>query len=317
VFAAVCLVEHVEASDRRFDLVGFALAVPGLGLVMYALDVVGQRGPASPHFWMAGSAGLACVTALIVCQLRTRQPMLDLRLFADPSFRRASIVLGFCMMGFLGTLYAFSLMYQTVLGASAWETGLVTLPKAVGLMLASQVVTGAHARMGPRRLIATAVFGAAVSFALMNTVDTAWIAGFVQLASGFFVGVASIELQVVAFATISRSATGGASTLFTVQRQIGSALGVAVTASVLGAGGAGHGDLAAYHAGMLVCAGFALVGAFLALRIRDTPTESMVAPRSSPPRGRQRPASMVRLPLTTILARKERVADDNCGPGPA
>lgn len=283
LFATFTLSEHVEAREKRFDLIGFALAAPGLGMVMYALEAASGHGLLAPDVWGFALGGLACLGLLVVSQLRRRHPMLDLRLFADAGFRQASLILCLCMVGFLGTLYAFTLMYQTALGASAWETGLVTLPKAVGLMVASQVVTRVHPRWGPRRVIAVAMFGAAVSFALMNTIHSGsplWMAGSIQLASGFFVGSASIELQVVAFATISHAATGGASTLFNVQRQVGSALGVALVASVLAGVGTSTLDragtpvpnLTAYHAGMLVAAGFALVCVFLALRIRDPET---------------------------------------------
>lgn len=273
IYGAVKLTEHVESVHKRFDVLGFALAAPGLGLLMYALDTVSAHGFTSPQFLVCGVAGLLCLLVLVLAQLRTRQPMLDVRLFADASFRRASLILAFCVAGFLGTLYGFTLMYQSGMGASAQETGLVTLPKAIGLMLASRAVTWAHPKLGPRVLIALAMLGAAVSFAAMNLVTGPVSASVVQFTSGFFVGAGSIELQVVAFATISATATGGASTLFNVQRQVGSALGVAVTAGVLAIGGAGaHGSLGAYHAAMLVSAGFALVGVLIALRIK-TPSE--------------------------------------------
>ncbi|WP_029535362.1 MDR family MFS transporter [Saccharopolyspora spinosa] len=281
LFGVLFLTEHVESRGKRFDWLGFALAAPGLGLVMYALEAVSQAGPGSPRFWACGLAGLGCLAVLVRTQLRAAHPMLDLRLFADASFRRGSLILFTCVAGFLGTLYGFTLMYQAGLGASAWETGLVTLPKAIGLMIASQLVGWAHRRFGPRLLIATAMFGAAVSFVLMNTLGPGdlWLAAAVQLASGFFVGAASAELQVVAFATISKSATGGASTLFNVQRQAGSALGVAITASVLAA--VGTDGLGGYHLAMLVSAGFALVGVIFAVRIKDSgsPRQKLAAAR--------------------------------------
>ncbi|MER7015922.1 MDR family MFS transporter [Saccharopolyspora sp. NPDC000359] len=267
VFGALLLVEHVEARGKPFDALGLALAAPGLGLVMYALESVARAGPGSPHSWASGTAGLICLGLLVRTQLRAREPVLDLRLFGDASFRRASGILFLCVAGFLGTLYGFTLMFQEGLGASAWETGLVTLPKAVGLMIASQLVGWAHRRFGPRRVIATAMFGAAASFVLLNAIGAGdfWFAAGVQLLTGFFVGAASAELQVIAFTTISASATGGASTLFNVQRQVGSALGVALTACVL----AGAPGLGGYHLAMLVSAGFALVGVVLALRIEE------------------------------------------------
>ncbi|MDA3627842.1 MDR family MFS transporter [Saccharopolyspora sp. WRP15-2] len=271
LFGALRLVEHVEAREKRFDVLGFALAAPGLGLVMYALESVAGSGLGSPHVWGAGLAGVICLALLVKTQLRAREPMLDLRLLGDSSFRRASLILFACVAGFLGTLYGFTLLFQQGLGASAWETGLVTLPKAVGLMIASQLVGWAHRRFGARRVIATAMLGAAISFALLNAISAGdfWFAAFVQLLTGFFVGAASAELQVVAFATISKSATGGASTLFNVQRQVGSALGVALTACVL----AGSPGLDGYHLAMFVSAGFALVGMVLALRIKEKAPE--------------------------------------------
>ncbi|MFC7342283.1 DHA2 family efflux MFS transporter permease subunit [Saccharopolyspora griseoalba] len=268
LFGALLLPEHVESPRKRFDLRGFALAAPGLGLLMFGLEGLAHSGPRAPLPWSAGIAGLILLAALVRAQLRTAQPMLDLRLFADDSFRRASLILFSCVAGFLGTLYGFTLMFQVELGASAWETGLVTLPKAIGLMVASQLVAWVHRRYGPRLLIGGAMLGAAASFAAMNIVGPGdfWLAALVQLASGFFVGAASAELQVVAFSTIDEAATGGASTLFNVQRHVGSALGVAVTASVLAMAGPGLGS---YHAAMLLSAGFALLGGLLVLRMPE------------------------------------------------
>src|SRR5699024_6320675 len=87
------LAEHVESRAKRFDGLGFALAIPGLGLVMYALEVVSRTGPGSVQFWGSALAGLACLGALVWAQLRMSAPMLELRLFRDPSFRRASLIL--------------------------------------------------------------------------------------------------------------------------------------------------------------------------------------------------------------------------------
>lgn len=275
-FGARYLVEHVESATLRFDVTGFALAVPGVGAVIYALQALPRTGGTSPVPWLVGGVGAVLLVLLVRGQVRRGAPLLNLRLFRDRSFRLASLVLITCVAGFLGTLYGFTLLYQSELGASAWETGLVTVPKALGLMVASQVLAWVDRVFGPRVLVSASMAGAAVSFAAMSTVGAAglWYAALVQFASGFFVGLASTELQVVAFATISGAATGSASTLFTVQRQIGSAVGVALTAGVLavaGVGGASGGapaHPAAYHAAMGMSAVCALIGAALALRFR-------------------------------------------------
>jgi len=86
-----------------------------------------------------------------------------------------------------------------------------------------------------------------------------------------------LPMQAAAFATISPSATGRASTLFNALRQLGAAMGVAVLSGVLavvgptrlGAAGTARPHLAAYHAAFLTAAAFALLAALLALAIPD------------------------------------------------
>lgn len=86
-----------------------------------------------------------------------------------------------------------------------------------------------------------------------------------------------LPVQAAAFATISSAATGRASALFSAQRQLGAALGVAVLAAVLSAvgptrisaAGTVTPNLAAYHAAFLAAAALAFIGASIALAVSD------------------------------------------------
>jgi hypothetical protein len=85
-----------------------------------------------------------------------------------------------------------------------------------------------------------------------------------------------ISSQAAAFATVSHAETGQASSLFNSGRQLGSALGVALLATVLAAVGtthvvAGHTEpnLSAYHAAFLTAAVISLVASGVALTIKD------------------------------------------------
>ena len=93
---------------------------------------------------------------------------------------------------------------------------------------------------------------------------------------GVAMGQVFVPAQAAAFATISPEATGRASTLFNVIRQLGSAIGVAVFTTAIVAVGATTivagrvtPDLAAYHVAFLLAAGLAIVGAVVALTIHD------------------------------------------------
>ena len=83
--------------------------------------------------------------------------------------------------------------------------------------------------------------------------------------------------QAASMATISREQTGRASMLFSVQRQVGSAAGVALLSTVLAyvgtetidAAGIASPNIDAYRAAFAVAAALAVIGSLLALRVPD------------------------------------------------
>jgi MFS family permease len=115
-------------------------------------------------------------------------------------------------------------------------------------------------------------------------------------------GLAGSLTQAAAFATISPQATGRASTMFSVARQLGSATGVAVlTTAVVSVGAttsrAGHTvpNLTAYHVAFLVAAGIAVAAAMVALTIHDADAATTIAVRGGRgPRTQADPPSICR-----------------------
>src|SRR5260370_35775581 len=119
--------------------------------------------------------------------------------------------------------------------------------------------------------------GAAASIPLMTLARTSlWWMRLLMFCLGFAMGQVFVPAQAAAFATISAEATGRASTLFNVVRQLGGAVGVAVLTTAIVAVGATKvvadritPNLAAYHVAFLVAAGVVIVGAVVALTIHD------------------------------------------------
>ena len=63
---------------------------------------------------------------------RIERPLLDLKLFANPAFRAASIVT-FCLGAALfGAMILMPLYFQTVRGEDAIQTGLLLIPQGIG-----------------------------------------------------------------------------------------------------------------------------------------------------------------------------------------
>jgi EmrB/QacA subfamily drug resistance transporter len=280
IFGALFLNQVEQASPGRFDLPGFLLSGIGLGLLMYGVSEGPDKGWHSAGVLATVTAGAVLLAAMVIVELRTAEPMVNLRLLANRLFRSCNAAMVLASIAFLGTLYAISLYYQDGRGLSALASGLSTFPEALGVMggaqLASRVL---YPRLGPRRHITIGLVGVAASIgllALLGPATSLWWARLLMLTLGLFMAQVFVPLQAAAFATITPAATGRAATMFNALRQLGGAVGVALLTTVIVlvrplhlAGGHEVANLTAYRVAFLVAAAFSLLAVPCALSIRD------------------------------------------------
>ena len=283
IFGALFLQESVEADAGRFDLPGFLLAGAGLASLMYAVSEGPARGWSSPLIESTAAAGIVLLTALVFVELRTRAPMLDMRLFGNGLFRNATTLTVLSMVSFFGTLFLVALFYQDGFGVSALQSGLSTFPEAIGIVVGAQIAARLYPYIGPRRLMAGGLLGVSVSVAAMAFVPfTAdlWVMRGLMVALGLSQAHVFTPAQAAAFATVSPASTGRASGLFNAGRQLGGAIGVALLSTVISAVGVVHRvagvtrpNAAAYHWAFATAAIVAFGAALLTRGIDDREAE--------------------------------------------
>ena len=297
-FGILFLEEHRQPHPGRFDLPGFALSGLGFALLMFGISEGPNRGWHSAQILGSIAAGAVLLGILVSVELRSSTPLLQLRLFGNRLFRSTSLVLMIAMAAFLGVLFVVPLFFQIALGLSALQSGLNTFPEAIGIMVGAQIGSRLlYRRIGPRRLIASGLVGVALFVALMTLIGFGtdlWWMRVLMFALGLSMAQVIISSQAASFATVSHADTGYASSIFNSGRQLGSAMGVALLATVLAAVGTTHAvgrhavaNLTAYHAAFAVAAGVALVGAAVALTIKDVDAAATRAPSGVRPAGRQ------------------------------
>jgi EmrB/QacA subfamily drug resistance transporter len=289
-FGALFLERGNALRPGPFDTVGFVLAGGGLGLLMYGMSEGPVKGWSSDIVPAALAVGAVLLAVMVVVELRKRLPLIDLRLLGNRLFRSCNGVMFLASAAFIGTLYAVSLFFQDGRGLSALAAGLSTFPEALGVMAGAQLTSRVlYPVLGPRRNIALGLAGVTTSIGLMSLIGSQtslWWMRLLMFCLGVAMGQVFVPAQAAAFATISSEATGRASTLFNIVRQIGSAIGVAVLTTVIVAVGATTtvagritADLTAYHVAFLVAAGVAAVGAVVALTIHDADAASTMVRR--------------------------------------
>jgi EmrB/QacA subfamily drug resistance transporter len=276
-FGLLFLHEHREPRAGRFDVPGFVLAGGGLALLLYALGEGPSRGWGSPVVLVSGVLAIISLTALVFVELRTSAPMLQLRLLGNRLFRATNVAALFGYGSFIGFLFVMPLFLQEARGLSAFDSGLTTFPEALGVLVSSQIVGRIYGDVGPRRLMAGGLIAVALVMAWFTQVqlDTdLWTIRIAMFFAGASMAFVFVPLQAATFATISPADTGQASAIFSTQRQVAAALGVAILATAFAAflpeGGAdGAAQVTAFHRVYLVAAVMALVGALASLVIHD------------------------------------------------
>ncbi len=314
-FGALCLERSAPQDAGTFDIPGFILGGAGLGLVMYGVSEGPLKGWGSPAVIASCVIGVSLLAALVFVELRTTQPMVDLRLLSARLFRSSTSVIFLSSAAFLGALYLIPLYFQDARGLSALQSGLSTFPEAFGVMIGAQFASRLiYPRLGPRRHITGGLLLLTVIMFLLTQITlttSLWLIRGLMFLLGMVVAQVFVPDQAAAFAMISPASTGRASTLFNTSRQVGSAVGVAVLSTVLigvgtthGAGGISQPDLRAYHLAFAAAAAFALAGTAFSLTIHDSDAAETMVRRSRPKRSSAQAVSRLR---------QRRLARHACG----
>ncbi|MEY2469745.1 MAG: hypothetical protein QOF21_2443 [Actinomycetota bacterium] len=278
--------EDREGTAGRFDAPGFVLSGAGLALVLFALSQGPERGWRSAAVVGSGLLGVALFIALVVVETRVADPMLTLRLYRDRMFRNANLVLTLTYASFIGVIFLMPLYLQNLRGFTPFESGLTTFPQALGVIVSSQIVGRLYHRVGPRRLIFFGMLGmAAVTFplAFVNLNTSQWTIRLIMFGRGLAASFSFVPLQASTYANITPADTGRASALYSTQRQVAAALGVATLGTVLisrTTSGTPTGALAGFHAAFLLGAVIVTLAALSALLIRDEDAAATMTSRA-------------------------------------
>ncbi|HDR9181096.1 TPA: multidrug efflux MFS transporter [Burkholderia vietnamiensis] len=289
VFGYAALDSHHAPHPGRLDVLSLIFSAIGLGSTMYGIVEGPPAGWSSPPVIVSLFIGLTLLVAVVVVELRADNPFINLRLLHNHLFAATTSVYGLGSISYLGALFLAALFFQSALGLSALQCGLMTFPSAVGVMTGGQVVTRVlYRRFGPRRIIAAGLLVAAGSLIVMACLDTEtprWLMAVTMFCLGLGISFAFVSSQASSMTTLTKAQVGKASTIFNASKQLGGAIGVALLNTVLVAASPAHQHgnsvavgLRGYHKGFFVAAVVAVMAMLVALTIRDTDVASTLAP---------------------------------------
>lgn len=224
--------------ERRFDITGFLLLAIALAAFQLMLDRGAQEDwLASAEIWVYLLLTLSATWMVVIHFATARAPMFERSLFADRNFAIAlafMVVIGIVMFAVMALLPP---MLQNLFGYGVIDTGIVLMPRGVGILLSMQL-SGLLIRRGvdARPVVASGFLICAFSLWQMAhwslEVDEMHVivSGLLQ---GLGMGLVFIPLQVSAFATLHPRLRTDGSSLLNLFRSLGASAGISLMTVLL------------------------------------------------------------------------------------
>ncbi|MFG2786837.1 MFS transporter [Streptomyces sp. NPDC048419] len=222
------------------DPVGTLLLTAALVAVLFGIIEGPAYGWSSPRIVGVFVAGALLTASFTRHALRSRTPLFDPRVFSSPQLRAASLGMTTGFFGLFALFYVNSQYLQGVKGYGPAVTGVAIVPLIVGMALVPKLAArwASHPRPvigAGLALIGLGLLGASTADA--GTPYPAYACWLLVISAGTGLSMPALTLGVVTALPADRAGLG--SGLGTSAREVGAALGVAVTGTVLSA----HPDL--------------------------------------------------------------------------
>lgn len=271
------------SEGKRLSADGVGLGLLSLALVAILVPLIQGEQEGWPLWtYLSLAAGVALLVLFAVWERRVAargsEPLVPPRLFSHGSFTGGAILALVFFAAFTSIFFTISILWQAGLGHTALESGLVSVPFAIGNIIGASQSDRIAQRLGRAVLVlgnSLLSVGLVAAFLLVLLVPTVDLTNWHLLAPLFVAGLGAglFIAPNVRFivATVDRPDAGAASGVIGTMQRIGSAIGIAIIGSVFfGNIGpiAGPGDLpaafgAAAAPALAVSAGFAIASLLL------------------------------------------------------
>jgi DHA2 family multidrug resistance protein len=219
------------------DWTGIALLTIGIG----SLQTLLEEGETelwfeSPFIIALTVSATIGLIAFVVSQLRSKAPVVDLRVLRYRSLWAGSILSTVIGMVLYGALFAIPIFAGTILQFTSQQVGMLLLPSALASAFAMPIAAKMAGKVDPRALIIFGAITLLVGLRMFSTLspqtsgdDLFWP----NIVRGFGTVLMFMPLQLAALGSIPKKDVSAAAGFFNLTRQLGGSVGVALLTTLL------------------------------------------------------------------------------------
>ena len=224
----------------KFDWFGFGV----LAMALAGLQLMLDRGTTKDWFSSSEIIIEAIATGLglylfIVHMLTSRKSFVPLEIFQDRNFVTALFLMLLVALIMLASSALLPPYLENLGGYTVTETGLLMAPRGIGTMFSMFFAGRLAMKLDARYVMATGT--ALLLWSLWDmshwtpAVDPMWL-GIVSFAQGVGMGLIFVPMNLIAFSTLAPALRTDGSAMFNLMRNVGMAIGVSITTTILASG---------------------------------------------------------------------------------
>src|SRR4051794_13247275 len=237
--AAVTVPESKDPEGRKLDVPGLVTGACAISAVTFA--VIGGENRGYGTWWIDGLfvLGAVLVVAFVAIERRSRDPVVKLEFFRNPTFSAANVVAFATNLSVFSVFFFTALYLQLISNFTGNQIALVFTSLAVAMIVAGLAAGRWTARVGPKVPMVVGCALAGVGLLLVDrqlTATTSISALTWPLAiAGVGFGIALVTMTASVLAIVPPEQSGMAASTVNTSRELGGVFGVAVLGAVVNA----------------------------------------------------------------------------------
>lgn len=238
LLAIALILRYAPASprvDKHIDIPGQISIAICVAALTYGLTESSAQGWVAATF-SALAVALICAVAFILIERRVAHPMLPPHLARNAVLGSMALAGAAINLTFYGTVFVFSIYFQTFLHYDAFTTGLSFIPLTAVLTLSTLLSSRFAKRFSAPRIITTGFSVQIIGFLALSQTSahgSPWLLNGALMLVGIGSAMSVPSITNAMLSSISQHDAGIASGLMASARQLGGVIGVAVSGAMI------------------------------------------------------------------------------------